>query len=81
MPCAFARASLSASISLLNALIHLIIDQSIWNVYKYIKKKQLKGTNVNDFQYWEDKMFWNFVGLDQLLHILTILFVYHGLLK
>jgi len=54
--------------SLLNSIIHGIIDWHIWRVYKWIKRKE----NINTFKYWEDSMFYSFIGFDQFLHGATL---------
>ena len=54
---------------LTNTLIHGIIDWHIWRIYKWIRRKE----NINTFKYWEDSLFYSFIGLDQLLHGLTII--------
>ena len=64
--------------SLLNTIIHGIIDWYIWKFYKLhairiIKRDRIK---VRDFKYWEDHMFYTTIGFDQLLHTATIVGLY-----
>ena len=62
--------------SLLNATIHGIIDWYVWRFYKYsvlkrhpkIAPDELKRT----FKFWEDPLFIQIIGFDQLLHSLTL---------
>lgn len=84
--------------SLCNALIHLVIDKFIWNVYKWHAKKMMTYIENSDpylrrnkvykyldgctcgesgpiWHYWEDPVFYSFIGFDQLLHTLTIVFL------
>ena len=52
-------------LSLTNMIVHGIIDWNIWRVYK-------KGKSW-DFEYWKDATFYTIIGLDQLLHGLTLI--------
>jgi len=53
-----------------NALAHFVIDAYIWNAYTFLRRK-----SGPDFKYWEDSLFYNFIGFDQLLHGLTIIYL------
>ena len=69
---------ISTTFSLLNALIHGIIDWYIWKAYKLhairiIRRDKIK---VRDFKYWEDYLFYTTIGFDQLLHYATIVGLY-----
>ena len=55
--------------SLLNALVHMVIDKTIWNVYKWLRGKEDKET----FKFWEDDLFYTTIGFDQLLHVVTLI--------
>lgn len=65
----------------LNCAIHAVIDWNIWTYYKYsvvwrnptIPLETLKSS----YKYWEDKWFYINLGFDQLLHGLTLVFVYY----
>ena len=57
--------------SAIYAAIHMIQDKFIWSYYKYSIKN--KGSN---FEYWNDKTFYDVIGLDRLLHVLTIVGMY-----
>lgn len=72
-----------------NALIHLVIDATIWNGFKLFKfidwysismsfdfNKKIAAERVKDYQYWEDHWFYVFIGLDQLLHAITIVYLF-----
>lgn len=70
-----------------NVLIHGIIDWNIWGFYKrgVLSKLGLQGMDlehppiqkqIKDFKYWEDKMFYDTIGLDRLLHIITLIITY-----
>lgn len=48
------------------AIFHGIQDWYIWKWYKSTAKN--KG---EDFKYWEDKNFYNTIGLDRTLHMIT----------
>ena len=69
-------------IALGNGVIHGIIDAVIWKGYawsvwlrrrdKNITKENLKVT----WKYWDDHFFYLTIGLDQFLHISTIIIVF-----
>lgn len=65
--------------AVLNALVHMIIDASIWNLYKLSVRFRF-GPNVipSEYKYWEDHLFYSTIGLDQLLHVLTIVYLLGG---
>lgn len=78
-----------------NAAIHGVIDWHIWKVYKLcvtytiyqtLRKLGLEVTVARlkeqgkAFPYWEDKWFYHTIGLDQLLHGLTLILVMNWLL-
>lgn len=67
-----------------NAAIHGIIDWYIWRGYKYFVMKRiernpshelLSGTygTTGQWKYYEDHWFYSTIGLDQLLHGLTMI--------
>ncbi len=70
-------------ISGLNALVHGVIDWYIWRGYKwsvYSRIKQNPNHKLTWLQdgeegwvYWEDHYFYVTIGLDQLLHGLTLI--------
>lgn len=78
---------IAAKVGLVNCVIHGLIDKNIWNIYKVVTGFRLIGvggnlthqekvTIFNQFKYWEDKLFYDTIGFDQLLHSLTLLLVY-----
>lgn len=60
--------------ALYNALIHAVIDASIWNLYKVVVKIMHPGAD-HTYKYWTDHKFYATIGLDQLLHTLTIVYL------
>jgi hypothetical protein len=65
--------------SLLNTIAHGIIDANIWKLYKlsvYMRVKNDQNFDVSKWAYWDDSWFYSTIGLDQLLHVLTIYFIY-----
>lgn len=55
---------ISIAFSLINSGTHAIIDKSLWGMYrKYYRSKPA------NFKYWENKLFYDVIGLDQVLHI------------
>lgn len=58
--------------SLLNALIHGAIDWYIWRGYKYTVHERFPDATPETFKFWEDSWFFHTIGLDQLLHGLTL---------
>ena len=87
----------SIALCVLNALIHGMIDWNIWKGYKLYLAKKLGPTRdeiknpllrkeitidrMKRFAYWEDHWFYATIGLDQLLHALTILGAYLCVVK
>lgn len=55
-----------------NALIHMLIDGTIWNVYKASVYFRDKSATPQTWKYWEDSWFYSTIGFDQLLHCITI---------
>lgn len=63
--------------ALANAAIHGVIDWNIWRLYKLSVIKRFPGLKEGDeYKYWEDHWFYSTIGLDQLLHILTIITIF-----
>lgn len=73
--------------ALSNALIHGAIDKNIWNLYKGLCYLRLSRIVKNDprtnmqaqithFKYWEDHLFYTTIGLDQLLHGITLIYLF-----
>jgi len=74
----------------LNTFFHGIIDALIWKVYPltvYYRRHKLKHlfspsslvSSDMTFRYWEDKVFYSFIGLDQMLHYATIILLFSSL--
>lgn len=61
--------------ALMNACVHAFIDMFIWKGYKW--KRRFK---TPDFKYWQDHLFYTFIGFDQLLHGLTIVWLWKWLI-
>lgn len=59
--------------ALLNATIHGVIDWNIWRLYKLSVVRRFPDVNPATYQYWEDHWFYATIGLDQLLHGLTLI--------
>ena len=57
--------------ALVYVVIHCFQDWFIWRSYK--RKVENKGLT---FEYWKDKEFYDTIGLDGWLHIMTILVLY-----
>jgi len=57
----------------LNGLIHGLIDWNIWRLYKAsIPRRFPTLEKLNKFQYYEDSWFYHTIGLDQMLHVSTL---------
>lgn len=59
--------------SLLNAIIHMVIDANTWKFYKLSVIKRNPTATTETWKYWNDPWFYHTIGLDQTLHILTII--------
>ena len=70
-----------------NAIIHGVIDWNIWKLYKWIVYNRIKKQNPSSIEcalkefkddrlYADDPVFYNIIGLDRLLHVSTIIFLY-----
>jgi hypothetical protein len=82
----FVGPTLAVEISLCNALVHGLIDWNIWKLYKWSAKYRIEkridthlflkadGAVVlaDKWEYWEDHLFYTTIGIDQLLHGLTL---------
>lgn len=76
-----------AFFAVLNGLVHAVTDWNIWKGYKLIVYKRLATSNTeynqerfarfkNEKEYAEDPWFYNTIGLDRLIHVSTIIFLY-----
>ena len=55
-----------------NVILHGIIDWNIWNLYKFLVIKRFPKADAS-YKYYEDKVFYDFIALDQGLHALCYL--------
>lgn len=73
----FLVGTLSPLLAGANALVHMVIDATVWNLYKSeIRRKfwyDQKG--FEEFRFWEHHWFWVTLGIDQFLHAATIFWV------
>lgn len=58
-----------------NALIHAIIDGTIWNGYKLSVYLRDRTATKESWKYYEDDLFYSTIGFDQLLHSVTIVYL------
>lgn len=78
------------TLALCISFLHCAQDWLIWSLYKMSikirlrnKYKVLDSSNKDiaieyrDWEYWDDKWFFNTIGIDQLLHYATIILVYN----
>lgn len=79
----FVGTQAAARIALINTIVHGVIDWNIWRGYKALVLKRLSSYAVQDFghplqgrgnewHYWEDHWFYATIGLDQFLHMATL---------
>jgi hypothetical protein len=61
-----------AEFAICNAIVHMLIDACTWNAYKYSVVKRFPKADKS-FPYWTAHWFYVTIGLDQLLHALTII--------
>lgn len=72
----------SIPFTIINSAIHALIDWTIWNWYKQgVIKRYPTFEMRRDFKFWEDQKFYSTIGLDQLLHVLTIVVLYDWLIR
>ena len=62
--------------ALANACIHGLIDWHIWRLYKFSVYLRDQEATTATWKYYEDHLFYTTIGLDQMLHVITILVVY-----
>lgn len=71
----------------INTVIHGVIDWNIWKLYKFSVKRridvghlqstiEIKGLVLHEYKYWEDSWFYHTIGLDQMLHMITLVVVW-----
>lgn len=58
-------------LALINAVLHGIIDRSIWRGYKKIRYS--KDTHV---KVYSDDWFWKTIGIDQTLHYIILIYLF-----
>jgi hypothetical protein len=69
----------AAFLALLNAIVHGLIDSTVWRLYKmsvYGRTKHDKNFDASKWEYWNDSKFYHIIGLDQLLHTITVYMLY-----
>lgn len=71
--CAEASGLETLAFPLLYTFLHGLQDWFIWRFYGWIRGLGEKST-LTEFHYWEDKLWFDFIALDQTLH-LTIGFI------
>jgi len=84
----FIEYNIAAMISLSLVIIHCLQDWYIWRIYQYYVLVKLQNENLGctnkelkeyinseDYKYWEDYWFYVTLGLDQLLHFITIILI------
>ena len=60
--------------SLINALLHGLVDYLMWKLYVLSikkRKKRIKRSRIKN-KYWYDHVFYVIIGLDQYIHILVL---------
>jgi hypothetical protein len=69
-----------------NSLVHGLIDWNIWRLYKLSVVKRYPELNWSDpeqakqWDFWNDSWFFHTIGLDQMLHGLTLVLLAGALL-
>lgn len=61
--------------ALTNTILHGIIDWNLIKLYKLSVVRRFKDADLS-FQYWEDKHWFDFIMLDQLLHGICYVVIY-----
>ena len=78
----FTKLTLSVilQITISYSLLHGIQDWFLWRGYKERRTPRFLEYQQQgkEYPYWEDKMFYDFIGLDRTLHIITLtLIMFH----
>jgi len=68
----------SFALAAVAVFIHGLIDFFVWAGYRWWIKRTLP--DFARYEFWEDTKFYAALGLDQLLHYITIILVYGGML-
>lgn len=67
-------------LTLVNGLIHGVIDWNIWKIYKHFAYKRASKLALPEtFAYWDDVWFYCTIGLDQFLHAATLVALFYWL--
>ena len=72
--------SIILQITISYSLLHGIQDWFLWRGYKERRAPRFLEYQQQgkEYPYWEDKMFYDFIGLDRTLHIITLtLIMFH----
>lgn len=73
--------------SFLNTTVHGVVDVLIWKGYAQTvwlrrrKNNYLTENNKKVWKYWDDQLFYIFIGLDQFLHFATIVFLWYTIVS
>lgn len=62
----------AGQVATINASLHGLIDASVWNLYKRYVKFWHNPETTEDFEYWEHQSFYTVIGIDQMLHSISI---------
>ena len=54
---------------------HYLQDTFVWRYYKWLMTERYRS-EVDKFEYWKDSGFWSTIGFDQMLHIMTLYFLW-----
>lgn len=82
--------SMAFEFAFINSVLHGIVDWNVWRGYKYsIYKRHQEEIDASlhpfirleeikaEWKFYNDHWFWKTIGLDQMLHALSILFAFN----
>ena len=71
-------AGLPIYLALINAVLHGIIDRTIWRGYKKIRHGEYTQKDIDNkyIKVYTDDWFWKTIGVDQALHLCILMYLF-----
>ena len=69
-------AGLSVWLAVINAMLHGIIDRTIWRGYEKVRFGKYTKEDLKQFKPYKDDWFWKIIGFDQALHYAILIYLF-----